>query len=379
MLKQKIKGLLKYINEEVVLNKKKLRQMEMIIVSGVFALVGLVFTIINIIAKENLMAIITGTFSLVSIVTVILTIFCKDHILIPQILFVVSTLAMFTFFLIDGGAGKTEKDMGFSTYWIIVLPFLSMLVLGLKKGTLVTGFMFVVVCLLLWIPPLRENVIQWKPGETFYIRFPLVYLAAMLSSTLFEYSRYLTGKANSKLKEKYQAAACHDSLTGLTNRYGLKKIVENVDYAFKGDEKQEFHIFNCILIDIDDFKIANDKYGHIFGDEVLVNVATILRKYAGEFAIRFGGDEFVLLFKDKENKEVLNIGESIRKEISELSYASHPEARFTVSVGIASHEVNLAYKIDRVIELADLQSSRAKKEGKNCVYNLDVEKLTHNN
>jgi len=367
----KIKKLHTYISKHLLLDKNKRKRLELGIISGVFFLAGTVFTIINFITKEYTLGYVTLAFGVVSLITLIVTVIKSKLMHVAQILFVFSALIMFVYFMIAGGAG----DSGFSTYWIIVLPFVSMMVLGLYKGTIVTALMFICICLFLWVPGIRDNLLQWTPDRTFIVRFPLVYLAAFAASALFEYSRFLTDKANVALNNQLENAASHDALTGLTNRYGLNEIVKN--FTYKTETGEDVTVGNSILIDVDNFKSANDLYGHMFGDKVLVEIANVLRKHAGEWAIRFGGDEFVLLYVNKSIDEMLEIGESIRKEVEEIVYEDHPEVKFTVSVGVASHEVDMSYQIDKVIELADIQSTRAKKSGKNRVYVLDYSKSTH--
>jgi len=366
--KKPIQNLGNYLKENILLDKRKRKLLELTIVSGVFFVAGSVFSIINYLTHEYMLGYVTLSFSIVSLITILTLLVKPKWSKIAEALFVVASLIMFFYFMYDGGAGSH----GFSTYWILVLPFISMMILELKKGIIVATFMFAVICLMLWVPQIRA-LLRWEPQDEFIKRFPLVYLAALAASLLFEYSRYLTDKANDALNVRLKDAASHDPLTGLTNRYGLNQFLSNFDYK-DNIFKEEVSIANAALIDVDNFKSANDLYGHMFGDKVLVEISKVLRKYAGEQAIRFGGDEFVLLFMNKTQEEMFEIGESIRREIEDIYYAEHPEAKYTVSVGLASHEVTLDYRIDRVIELADVQSSKAKSHGKNTVYILENKK-----
>jgi len=357
----------KLINADLFISKEKRYKLQLLLVSGIFFVVGVIFSIINIITKENQLLISTGIFSFLSLVTFVLIICLKKYTWIVELFFVASTVVLFSYFLIFGGAG----DSGFSTYWILLLPFITMLVLGLTKGTITTFVMFLLIVILLWIPQVRENVLQWgkemksEDFKTFYVRFPLVYLAAFVSSFLFELSRFFMEKQNDSLTETLKNDATHDFLTGLTNRHGLSSMIESMRPKMGTDE---FKIAGAMLLDIDNFKSANDIYGHGFGDEVLISLAKILRDQCGEWAIRFGGDEFICLFVNKEPDELLRIGEEIRKAAEHVTFASHPDYKYTVSIGVAYQKVDSSYRLERVIELADYQSSRAKKSGKNRVY-----------
>jgi len=367
-LAKKIKKFAEKLKNQVLLDSSKRKRFELFIITAVFFLAGTTFTIINFSTNEFELGYVTLSFGIIALLSALCALFMKKWSVVAEILFVLSALIMFFYFLIAGGAG----DVGFSTYWIILLPFVAVMVLGLIKGSFVAIGMFVCIALILWIPAIRDSILKWHPDSTFCLRFPLVYLAASAASILFEISRHLTDKANEELNKKLEQAATHDSLTGLTNRFGLSNIIQNFDYR-NNDFHEEMTVANCVLIDLDNFKSANDIYGHMFGDEVLVEVAKVLRKYAGEYAVRFGGDEFVLLFMNKTTEDMLQIGENIRKDIENITYDSHPDVHYTASVGVASHEVNLAYQVDRVIALADTQSGKAKRDGKNKVYQLTFE------
>lgn len=355
------------LSKDTFLNKEKRYKLQLLIVSTVFFLAGTVFSILNIIKNEHTLLIVTSIFAGLSLLIIILTLALKKGRAVLELLFVGAALIMFSYFLIYGGAG----DNGFSTYWILLLPFLAMLVLGLIKGSIATGIMFLIIVFFLWIP-FGKSLLQWKPDSTFTLRFPLVYLAAFASSFLFELSRFFMEKQTDELTKRLESNANHDFLTGCTNRQGLQKIIEEYKQYIG---TKEFRSASCMLIDIDNFKGANDNYGHGFGDEVLISLANILKKYCGDWAVRFGGDEFVLLFKNKTDAELRQIAEAIRKEALETTFASHPEYRYTICIGIASSRVDENYRAERVIELADYQSSRAKRNGKNMVYSINFDQL----
>lgn len=78
-----------------------------------------------------------------------------------------------------------------------------------------------------------------------------------------------------------------DYLTGLVNRRGLHEIWEQLD---------EEDIIHCVYMDVDNFKLVNDVYGHAKGDELLIFVSGLLQDvFPGQLVVRLGGDEFVVL------------------------------------------------------------------------------------
>ena len=86
-----------------------------------------------------------------------------------------------------------------------------------------------------------------------------------------------------------------DGLTGLYNRYYLDHIKDEIS-AYRGRKKKNTNI-TAMMLDMNDFKSINDKYGHATGDDALINMAEILRGSIGEMGsvIRYAGDEFIVL------------------------------------------------------------------------------------
>lgn len=125
--------------------------------------------------------------------------------------------------------------------------------------------------------------------------------------------------------------------------------------------------FAVLFIDIDDFKVFNDYYGHAEGDEVL---RTLTRTIKGSIRstdrlIRYGGDEFVVLLPNQTKKNALKVADRIKNNLAELPYASkkHP---ITVSVGVAAAPYDTEDK-HQLLMLADQAMYLGKKKGKNCI------------
>ena len=175
-------------------------------------------------------------------------------------------------------------------------------------------------------------------------------------------------KANRELKE----LSSRDSLTGLYNHQAFFTYLEQ---ALKSARRYEYYL-SVLLIDIDDFKIINDNYGHLIGNEVIKAVANIMKSEIREsdIAARFGGEEFIIVLSHATMTEALEKAEKIRTRIEKLSIKEAEELHCTISTGITTvdwhkKETNL----NEVIRVADNAMYEAKGMGKNRIKVAEID------
>ena len=148
-----------------------------------------------------------------------------------------------------------------------------------------------------------------------------------------------------------------DYLTGLNNRRILSRI----------------RTFNSVLMcDIDDFKSVNDNYGHDVGDKAIKSVAKVLndRIRVDDYICRFGGDEFIIAFKDCPEEIVIKRAKEIVKELENKEII--PGCKITISIGIAFRDNEES--ITDVIKKADIALYESKENGKSQVSLFEEEK-----
>lgn len=130
--------------------------------------------------------------------------------------------------------------------------------------------------------------------------------------------------------------ASNDGLTGLPNRSSLEKAVRNaVDHAREGRKRGGTSAL--LFMDIDDFKSVNDTFGRVSGDEVLVTLAKLLKSIlrAGDYAYRFGDDQFVVLFRGISLAEANLAARRIQKTINQYRFViNYKEIRLDVALGL---------------------------------------------
>jgi diguanylate cyclase (GGDEF)-like protein len=153
-----------------------------------------------------------------------------------------------------------------------------------------------------------------------------------------------------------------DALTGLGNRHWMRTMFEREVTRTLHSKKA----LCLMMIDVDNFKLFNDRYGHIAGDRVLVAVAEALREFLRptDLVARFGGDEFAVLLPDLVVKQARQTAERIRQQIAALSPQSLSTA-ITVSIGIASKTDD--DDVATLVQRADAAMYEAKEAGRNRV------------
>lgn len=154
-----------------------------------------------------------------------------------------------------------------------------------------------------------------------------------------------------------------------------KKAITN--YARKLIDKRVGHKVTIAIIDIDDFKSVNDTYGHMFGDEVLRDVAGILKKTVGRNGLcgRIGGDEMFIVMEHLEDDEsIRTVLRTIKNNVSWL-YHNDPRNinKITCSIGAASYPDD-AKDLDTLFSIADKMLYLAKEKGRNryIIYRPDL-------
>ncbi|WP_064607440.1 GGDEF domain-containing protein [Photobacterium sp. J15] len=156
-----------------------------------------------------------------------------------------------------------------------------------------------------------------------------------------------------------------DPLTGLLNRRAFTEKGNAILRQSADDSEKKISI---IIMDIDYFKQVNDRYGHQFGDQVLIEITckikSILRKH--DYIARLGGEEFIVLLHDTNENETKLVAEKIRGCVESLYIShKHEKVRCTISLGAAIEHAQTS-NLDKLIGQADTALYKAKANGRNC-------------
>ena len=169
-------------------------------------------------------------------------------------------------------------------------------------------------------------------------------------------------KINHSLKEE----SIMDELTGQYNR---RHILLELDREIERARRYK-HTLAGIMIDVDDFKKYNDRYGHLFGDEILKEATGVFDHCIRTIDVlgRYGGDEFIILLPEATPETAKVVAERIQKAVSEHTF-EHKKKRLKVTVSIGIHFFSDLTNIDKndFIEKIDQALYTAKTAGKNRV------------
>ena len=176
-----------------------------------------------------------------------------------------------------------------------------------------------------------------------------------------EIERAELAHANRKLKlanAKLEKSALSDPLTSLANRRAWDNHVKR---EFARAQRSQRN-FNVAIIDADNFKAFNDRFGHAAGDRTLKRISAVLTKYtrrSGELAARLGGEEFGLLLPEIAALDAKVVCERLLAEIAELKGCT------TISIGLKSAVPAVRGTVEKFVEFADRALYSAKRAGRN--------------
>lgn len=218
----------------------------------------------------------------------------------------------------------------------------------------------------------------------------LLFLLYALSASLFSFSmyssqvrRYLSQeeareaigalkRANEELNHlnaELEELSVTDPLTKIANRRAHDEYIEQ---AWCQCARQDYPM-SVLMIDVDFFKVYNDSFGHLKGDECLVRIAECFKdivRRSTDMVARYGGEEFSVILPYVSIGEALKLAEKLRAAVEELRIVTPRQQGFpyvTVSIGLASRAPSCGYNTAQIMHLADAALYRAKKEGHNRV------------
>ncbi len=174
--------------------------------------------------------------------------------------------------------------------------------------------------------------------------------------------------ANARLFSSLSQMASVDGLTGVNNR---RAFSDQLSREFKRFQRFGVEVA-LMMIDVDHFKIYNDREGHLQGDQVLRGIADLLKRSVREtdFVARYGGEEFAIILPGASMEGASALADKLRFIVETFSFVNahkQPEGHITISIGLSCTTVEVKSP-EELIHLADMALYQAKQNGRNRVY-----------
>ncbi len=238
---------------------------------------------------------------------------------------------------------------------------------GIKFLTLLTNTpkkKDIPIIMLTSIDKIEDKVKALESGAQDYITKPID-PRELVARVKIHLKLKLTQDYLNEINKTLEHLSRSDPLTGVYNR---RVLLESLEAEFERAKRYSLK-FSILLMDIDNFKEVNDKFGHIYGDKVLKQLAQVLREELRRQDIlgRYGGDEFLIILPETDSTGAGMVGERCRKAIySGINFADE-KYHLTISIGIVSYPNPKIITAEDMIRLADTALYEAKARGKNKV------------
>lgn len=164
----------------------------------------------------------------------------------------------------------------------------------------------------------------------------------------------------------------HDPLTGLSNRRAFERLLDQeIERSKRGKTP-----VSLAILDLDDFKVINDTWGHLKGDEVLIDIADLLSRNSRRYDLvaRIGGEEFAIIISGVGLFKAEQMLNRFLDQVREMKFTS-PDGRekfnISCSVGLTTYKGLAELEMNNFIEHADKALYKAKEAGKDCICTTD--------
>jgi diguanylate cyclase (GGDEF)-like protein len=194
----------------------------------------------------------------------------------------------------------------------------------------------------------------------------LILMVYIVGSILAERKRLQDALTESH--QQMEMLANLDGLTQLPNRRSLDlRLHEEWQRAIR-----EKACLSALMVDVDHFKMFNDRYGHLAGDSLLRAIGEVLRvmpRRITDFACRFGGEEFVVLLPQTDSHQAAQVADRLRLAVCSMKLTNEygELGSVTISIGVATARPEVGENPSRLLTAADNELYRAKSDGRNRV------------
>lgn len=215
-----------------------------------------------------------------------------------------------------------------------------------------------------WFHPEISPTLEPLDGlvdQTVSFVFMAILIFTIISYLLKTYSR--ERKEKDEVIAKLDFLSSHDPLTGLYNRRSFIEVIKNKVLVSPAG-------YYLLMFDVDFFKRINDNFSHLFGDQVLASIGNLAQSTCieeGEMAVRYGGEEFILLLRAENYSKAIVRAEQFRINVSALHFEEQPNVHVNISGGFVDCYNPEFTNYDKILTIADKRLYTAKNNGRNQI------------
>ena len=255
-------------------------------------------------------------------------------------------LISFVMLVIDGKAVDSRS-------WILIFPLVALSLHGAKQG-LVWSIIFAATIVLIFFLNNHYSLFSL-----------LISLVAFGAAIVIIYMFRVYIEENLELLEK---TSITDSLTQLYNRRQLNVMLES---EFKRNQRDN-KTMAIYILDLDHFKLYNDLYGHLQGDEALIKVSELMKttfKRATDMVFRYGGEEFCIIVSDIDFVNAKKLAVKLQENLSSLNilHEKNEPKYITFSIGLVLEDFSRDITTQALLKQADNALYEAKEKGRNAI------------
>lgn len=262
----------------------------------------------------------------------------------------VSSIIIIVFMLIFIYINK-NKSLG--VVWTYTVPIYVILLNGYKKGGILVGF-FYIMSIFLYIIDSQTWTENSNWDNLSIIRYTITSIILVAICLAYDYIFYI-------LNQNLRWQSYTDALTGISNRRSIDEAL------LKEIEKQRRNFSNLsfAILDIDDFKMINDEFGHLVGDKVLKELAAVSKSAirVSDLIGRWGGEEFCVISADTSISEAVVLFERLRVIVNQHDFMIGKQISCSIGVSCLGKD----FDFESLIRNADKMLYKAKHSGKNQV------------
>ena len=249
--------------------------------------------------------------------------------------------------------------------------FMTIIYENAKLTTLTAVFSFVAelsaALFVNWDP---EVVNVWVDADAqldlFFSLQILVFFYCMCLVVIYFQKRKTAAMVNTELeRQRLVRDSFRDQLTSLYNRKALRQVF---DYVALEENQSSF---TFAMIDIDNFKMINDEYGHMAGDHCLIQIGKLLNQYLeNAIVFRFGGDEYCVLWENVSREMIIRQMQPVQRELAAFAKEEIADT-LTISMGVTAYGRRM--ETAKIINLADKALYEAKKKRNTIIFDKNME------